>query len=158
MNELRLNRLVGVVGVLAMLLTALPLISGVSEPDTIMIKGFNLMEFSPLGCVPVLVPILIAVITFSGMNQSVKEAATILFAVGYLICYTQAFNAARAWLSIHADSFFTYYPGVVLMPLACILEMALWFFGRLYLKYRANRLVDDEMAYISFLVPKDWVD
>ena len=158
MNEQHLKRLVCVSGIFATLLVTLPLISGVSGHDTIMIRGFNLMEFSPFGCVPLLAPMLIVFVACGSQTQAVKESAIILFTVGNLICYTQAFNIAREWLSVHADSMFTCYPGIVWVPAACILETMLWFLVGWYLKYLTYHFADEDVAYITLMVPRDWVD
>ena len=99
----------------AFALCILPLMSvrtGGPESGVLVVRGYNLMEFSAWGCVPVLAPLLLPFILYGGQPDAMRRGELLMLAVGNAVCYVHGFNAARAWLSVD------YHFGMVLYPLA----------------------------------------
>ena len=86
------------------------------EQHMIVIQGYNLMEFSALGCIPVFAVLLIPVILFGSQTKAAKEVELILLFCVNMVCYVHSFTAARAWLDSIGDSLIIYYPGRLLYP------------------------------------------
>ena len=95
------------------------------ESCTLFIRGYNLMEFSAWGCVPLLANLLIPVILFGCQKDAAKEKELIILFVGNTVCYINSVNAAREWLYAVGGSLITYYPGMVLLPLGFIIVLVL---------------------------------
>ena len=109
-------------------LCILPLLSthlSDGESCTMVIRGYNLPALSAWGCIPLLSPALFAAILFSHQSKGAKEAETLLLLTANMVCYTHAFNAARAWLEALDGSPLTYHPGILIYPLAFILLLLL---------------------------------
>ena len=88
------------------------------ESCTMLIRGYNLMEFSALGCVPLFAPLFIPAITLGSQTEAAKETMMLFLFAANMICYVHSFNAARTWLGSLNGSLRTFYPGMLLIPLA----------------------------------------
>lgn len=99
--------------------------SGGEESCTLIIRGFNLMEFSALGVIPILAPLLIPVILYGNQGKAAKERTLILLLLGNMLCYVHSFNAAKAWLENVGDSLISYYPTTIIYPVCFILVIIL---------------------------------
>lgn len=115
-------------GIAATSLCVLPLMHTYlsdGESCTMVIRGFNLVEFSAWGCVPVFASLLIPAILFGNQTKAAKETALLILFIGNMVCYVHSFHAAKAWLYSLDGSMLTYHPGVVLVPLGFIMVLAL---------------------------------
>lgn len=88
------------------------------ESSTLFVRGYNLMEFSALGCIPLFAPLFIPAILFGSQTKAVKETELLILFAGNVVCYVHGFNAARLWLDSLGGSFLTFYPGMLLIPFA----------------------------------------
>ena len=158
MKNWRLSYTIVMVAMFSTILTGLPLISGTVRDHALLIRGFNLMEFSALACVWVVAPMTVALIVLSSQPKAVKEFEIILLTIVSLMCYTHAVQEARVWIFANEGSLLKYHPGVVFAPGAVVFEVVLWFCGGIYLKYRSIYQVDKNMARVTFLLPRHWVD
>jgi len=98
-------------------ISVMPIMSaetGNTEYGTLVIRGYNLMEYSALGCVPLLTFILIPILLFGRQSTASKHTETILLVYGNAIFYIHALNSAKEWLRSVSNSSLTYYPGLVL--------------------------------------------
>ena len=93
--------------------------------DIFYVHGYNLMEFSAWGCVPLFATLLIPVILYGSQARAIKELELILLFSGNMICYVHSFNAARAWLLSIGGSPISFYPGVLLYPCCFVLLLIL---------------------------------
>ncbi len=134
----------------AIIASAQPLLSCKTGYDTILIRGFNLMEFSALGCVPVLTPPLLLFIIFSSLDRKIKEVGIIVFLLLVTICYCHSFIEAREWLMDASDTRIIYHPCTLFFPMAVLFEGITWIIKTLTLdRY-------DSITCITFLVPWNW--
>ena len=107
-------------GVAVFALCALPLISaycGGGESCTLVIRGYNLMEFSGWGAVPMLAPLLVPAILFGNQPKAAREAELVLLFLADVVCYAHSLSAARIWLETVGDSAISVHPGMILCPL-----------------------------------------
>lgn len=117
-----------IVSVAAFAICALPLISadsGGSERFTIVIRGYNLVEFSAWGCVPILAPLIVPCILLGGQARAAQEAELIVLLLGNAVCYVHGFNTAREWLSLNSDSLIMCHPGMILYPFTFVVVLVL---------------------------------
>ncbi len=128
------------------------LISGKIEYDTLIVRGFNLMEFSSLGCVPILAPAILLFTIFGTQDETVKELSIIISLVLVAVCYCHSFITAREWLMGISEARVTYHPCAILFPLALLLIGTTWLIKRVCLCRYGN------ITIIAVLVPwhKDW--
>ena len=110
----------------AIIASAQPLLSCKTGYDTILIRGFNLMEFSALGCVPVLAPPLLLFIIFSSLERKIKEVGIVVFLLLVAICYCHGFIEAREWLMDTSNTRIIYHPCAMLFPMTILLEGIIW--------------------------------
>ena len=109
-----------IVGMLG--LNALPIMSAYSgggESCMLMVRGFNLVEFSVCGILPISTVMLVLTILFSCQSKSAKNAELLLMLTVNLVCYAESFKAARAWFESIAASPIVCHFGTVLFPLGC---------------------------------------
>lgn len=99
--------------------------SGDEESGTLIVRGFNLMEFSALGVIPILAPLVIPVILYGNQSKAAKERGLILLLLGNMLCYVHSFNAAKEWLENVGDSLISYYPTTIIYPVCFILVLIL---------------------------------
>lgn len=127
-----------------------PLLSGKAGYDTILVRGFNLMEFSVLGCVPVLAPILLIFVVLGCQERKVKELCVIAMLLLTVICYSHGFIAAQEWLLEASEASITYHPCILFFPMSILLEGVTWLTKILCLdRY-------DSITCITLLVPWNW--
>ena len=115
-------------GLAAFALCILPLMSvrtGGPESGVLMVRGYNLMEFSALGCVPLFAPLFIPAITLGNQTKAAKETELLILFAANMVCYVHGFNAARIWLDSLGGPLLTFYPGMLLIPLAFSTSMGL---------------------------------
>lgn len=100
-----------------------PVISAYSGGEgscTLIVRGYNLMEFSAFGIIPILAPLMIPVILYGNQSKGAKERGLILLSLGNMFCYTHSFNAAKAWLENVGDSPISYYPAIAIYHMCFI--------------------------------------
>ncbi len=90
--------------------------SGGTESCDLIVRGYNLMEFSALGIVPVIAPLLIVLLAESRRRKDLQEIHLIWLLCGNLVCYVQAVNAAKDWLYSVCDSRIIYHPALLIYP------------------------------------------
>ena len=95
------------------------------ESGTIFVRGYNLMEFSALGCVPLFAPLFIPAITLGSQTKAAKEMELLILFAANMVCYVHGFNAARIWLDSLGGSPLTFYPGMLLIPLVLLMLLGL---------------------------------
>lgn len=126
--------------IIAFALCVLPLTSvysGGSESYTIVIHGYNLIEFSAWGMIPLLAPLIIPVLLFGHQQKAVQELFLMVLFMGSMVCYIQSLNAANEWLGVASDSLHTLHPGVLLMPLGFAVEI----FLAMYCILRSEKII-----------------
>ena len=107
----------------AFVLAVLPLTSveaGNGETCTLIIHGYNLMEFSPWGVVPLMAPILVLLILFGKQSKSAKEAELLLLLVASVVCYVHSFQLSTEWLRSVGTSIVTRYLTIGVHPMSII--------------------------------------
>ena len=121
MNQRLLNSLLTVACISVSIMHILPVMSTYlsdGESCTLMVRGYNLMEFSALAVIPMIAPLFIIVILLGHQSKSAQEIELISLAAVNLICYVHGVNAAKDWLYSLDGSLLEYYPGMMLLPLA----------------------------------------
>ena len=109
-----------IVGMLG--LNALPIMSAYSgggESGMLMVRGFNLVEFSVWGILPISTVMLVLTILFSCQSKSAKNAELLLLLTVNLVCYAESFKAARCWFESVATLPVVCHFGTILFPLGC---------------------------------------
>ncbi len=103
-------------------LNALPIFSahcGGNESCTLMVRGYNLLEFSVWGILPKSTVMLVLTILFSCQSKAAKNAELLLLLTVNLVCYAESFKAARCWFESVATSPVVCHFGTILFPLGC---------------------------------------
>lgn len=122
--------LILVVSVFA-LICVLPIMSTTStdgETSTFVIRGFNLISFSPFAVITMIAPVIFLLILYSSAEHHIKELMSIGLLILSIIGFVAGFNNAREWLYESCNTLIEYreigffYPFV--MP---ALTAALWF-------------------------------
>lgn len=109
-----------VLSIISCFLCVLPIMSvysGGTEGCTLIVRGYNLMEFSAWGVLPAVVPLLTPAILLIHQSKATQEIELILLIVGNAVSYVHGFIAAREWLAHVGDSMITYHFGVMIFPL-----------------------------------------
>ncbi len=108
--------------------------SGGGESCMLMVRGFNLVEFSPWGIFSVSTVMLVLAILFSCQSKSAKNAELLLLLVVNLVCYAQSFKAARMWFESIAASPIVCHFGTLLFPLgsSALIIFAMIFYNRFW--------------------------
>ena len=99
--------------------------SGGTESCTLYVRGFNLMEFSAWGVIPVFATFLIPIIALGHQSREMKEILFLTLFTVNAVSYARSINAARTWLYEVGDSLIAYYPCGILFPLGFIIVLAL---------------------------------
>ena len=103
-------------------LNALPIMSAYSgggESGMLMVRGFNLVEFSVWGILPISTVMLVLTILFSCQSKAAKNAELLLLLTINLVCYAESFKAARCWFESVTTSPVVCHFGTILFPLGC---------------------------------------
>ena len=114
-------------------LNALPILSihcGGSESCTLMIRGYNLVEFSSWAAIPVFSPVLVLSILFSLQKKSTKNMEFVILLAANAVCYIESLRAARTWLDSIANGPINCHPGMLSFPIGTIMIV---FYAMLYL-------------------------
>lgn len=113
------------------LLCLIPVMSATStdgETSTFVIRGFNLISFSPFAVITMIAPVIFLLILYSSAEYHIKELMSIGLLILSIIGFVAGFNNAREWLYESCNTLIEYreigffYPFV--MP---ALTAALWF-------------------------------
>ena len=97
-----------VLAILSVLSLGLPLFSttlATGEAGRLVVRGYNLVEFSPWGGVAVMVPMVLLGLALSKLNRHVKTMGLLGLCVltGFALC--GAVTAAQTWVRSAADGF-----------------------------------------------------
>ena len=90
--------------------------TGGIEWGILTVRGYNLMEFSVWGCVPIFAVLLAPVILFGSQSNDWKELELIFLFSAHLVCYVHSFNAAKVWMHAVGDSMLSLRIGALLYP------------------------------------------
>lgn len=147
MNRRLLNSLLSIACISVSIMHILPVMSTYlsdGESCTLMIRGYNLMEFSALAVIPMIAPLFIIVILLGYQSKSAQEIELLFLTAVNMICYVHGVNAAKDWLYSLDGSLLEYYPGMLLLPLAFCLVV-----GCSVLTLRLTALTTGTMEYAS---------
>ena len=114
-------------------LNTLPILSvhcGGSESCTLMVRGYNLLEFSSWAAIPVFSTILVLAILFSFQKKSAKNVELILLLAVNAVCYAESLRAARAWLDGISNVPANCHYGMFAFPIGIVMIV---FYAMLYL-------------------------
>ena len=114
-------------------LNALPILSahcGGSESCTLMIRGYNLLEFSSWAVIPVFSPVLVLSILLSLQKKSTKNTELVILLAANTVCYVESLRAARTWLDGVSSGLINCHPGMLSFPIG---TFAIVFYAMLYL-------------------------
>ena len=101
-------------------LNALPIFSahcGGSESCTLIVRGYNLLEFSFLAALPVFTVVIILGILFSFQKKSAKNVELLLLLLANVVCYLESMKATRAWLEGISNAPVNSHFGMVAVPI-----------------------------------------
>lgn len=119
-------------------LCVVPLMSahfGGAESCDLIVRGFNLVEFSALGSVCLFSPLLVPGILLGSQSRAAQEVEIMCLLLGNIVCYSHSFNAARVWLAENSISLITYYPNILWYPSVFIAVLIFgWFFVKLSIR------------------------
>lgn len=105
-------------------LNTLPILSvhsGGSESCTLMVRGFNLLEFSSWAAIPVFSVILVLAILFSFQKKFSKNTELVLLLAANGVCYVESLRAARAWLDGISNGPINCHFGMLAFPIGIML-------------------------------------
>ena len=123
MNK-RLKYIVIAFAIGVVILNVLPFMSTYvngSEHGTVIVRGYNLIEFSTLGCIPLFATLLIPAILFSNHSKEFQNIELILLSIASIISYIHALNSAKNWLLSISDSIITHHLGMIVYPFSFLL-------------------------------------
>lgn len=86
------------------------------EACELMVRGYNLMEFSAWGTIPIFTAVFVLAILFSCQSKDAKQVELILLLVANCVCYVTSIMAARAWLEGVSSSFIFTHFGMITFP------------------------------------------
>ena len=87
------------------------------EACELTVRGYNLMEFSAWGTIPIFTAVFVLAILFSCQSKAAKQAELILLLVANCVCYVTSIMVARAWLESVSSSFIVTHIGMITFPL-----------------------------------------
>ena len=93
---------------------------GGPEPATIVVRGFNLMNFSCRGIVPILAALITPVSAMGSQSHGAKEAELIFLFMANAVSFLHSFNTAKMWFMEGDKSLITLDFGAVIFPLGFI--------------------------------------
>lgn len=126
----------------------LPIMSvylGGTESGTFIIRGFNLMEFSAWGVIPMIAPLLIPVILLGHQSKAAQEIELAALLVGNTVAYVHGFNAARAWIDEIGGRITIYHPSRIVLPIAFVFVLIA--FGVISVFAYQNSTEEDDDEY-----------
>ena len=119
-------------------LNALPIFSahcGGSESCTLMVRGYNLLEFSFWAVLPVFTVVIILGILFSFQKKSAKNVELLLLLIANAVCYLESMKAARVWLDGISNAPINCHFGMIAFPLG---TMVIIFYAILFVNNFKN--------------------
>lgn len=96
------------------------------ESCTMIIRGYNLTEFSAWGVVPMLVVFFIPILLSFDLKVSTEEIVLLLLFTGDMVCYVHSLNAVKVWLIDIGASLISYHAGLILYPMGFLI---VWLIG-----------------------------
>ena len=114
-NNILFPAVVAMVALNAMPIMSVSCVDG--EACELMIRGYNLMEFSPWGAIPIFTTVFVLAILFSCQRKAAKQAELLLLLAANCVCYVTSVMAARAWLESVSSSFIFTHFGMITFPL-----------------------------------------
>ena len=105
-------------------LNTLPILSvhcGGSESCTLMVRGYNLLEFNSWAAIPVFSTILVLAILFSFQKKSAKNVELILLLAVNAVCYVESLRATRAWLDGISNAPVNCHYGMFAFPIGIVM-------------------------------------
>ena len=121
--------------------------SGGTESCTLVIRGFNLMEFSAGGVIPMIAPLLIPAILLGHQSKAAQELELILLIIGNAVTYVHGVNAARVWLTEVGDSMITYHQGMMVFPFVLVFVVMLALVISIFVNRDHIEEEDDEYSF-----------
>lgn len=115
-----------------MALNMLPIFSihcGGSESCTLMVRGYNLLEFSSWAAIPVFTVMLVLAILFSFQKKAAKNTELVLLLSANAVCYIESLKAARTWLDGISNAPIKCHFGMLAFPIGIMLII---FYAMLY--------------------------
>lgn len=128
MREKTFLRTVIIASLVASAMCLLPLMSAraiSAESATLLVRGYNLIEFSPWGIFPIVAPLLIPLILISHLSERIQRVLLATLLASNALCYVSSFLAARTWLEAINVEHIAYHFGTALYPLAFVTTLAL---------------------------------
>ncbi len=114
-------------------LNTMPIFStfcGGSESCTLMVRGYNLLEFSAWAALPIFTVVIILGILFSVQKKSAKNAELLLLLTANVVCYMESLKAARVWLESISNAPINSHFGMLAYPIG---TMAIIFYAILFI-------------------------
>ena len=91
------------------------------EACTMVIRGFNFMEFTPLGITVLIAPLLVPIILYGCQSKGLKELELTLL-IGNCASFINGINITRDWLlEMDASMYGMIKPTMLLYPIAFVL-------------------------------------
>ena len=134
-------------------MSGLPVLSGACKSGTIFVRGFNLMEFSPCGCIPLIAPFALFVILYGSQSKQAREIEMLMLAIGNLMCFVQSCNYARDWMLAQEGMRLVHHPAMVFYPSAFFALVLLYIAHDTFVKVYCRQLWRAGGLYLSFFVP-----
>lgn len=119
-------------------LNAFPIFSthcGGSASCTLLVRGYNLLEFSSWAVLPVFTAVIILGILFSFQKKSAKNVELLLLLLANAVCYMESMKAARAWIEGISNAPVNCHFGMIAYPLG---TMTIIFYAILYVNNFKN--------------------
>lgn len=141
---------VAMLAILSFLLCLVPVVSvylGGTESGTFVIRGFNLMEFSAWGVVPVIAPLLIPVILLGHQSKAAQEIELMALLVGNTVAYVHGFNAARAWIDEIDGRITIYHPCVIVLQIVFVFMLMVFGVISVFAYQNSTEENDDEYPF-----------
>ena len=127
-------------------MAVLPIVSVRVEGELVsvvsIVRGYNLMDFSPWGVIPLMASLLIPLILFGKQSQTVKEAELLLLLVANMVCYVHSVHLAADFLRATGASLLKYYPNLFLYPFGFV---GVFMLARTLLSESESEEEDDEL-------------
>ena len=89
-----------------------PIVSGTStngETATFVIRGYDLLNFSPWSAITLMAPILLLLIIFADAEYHTKEILMLALIIISVVGFLAGFNGARIWLYKTCNSMIEYH-------------------------------------------------
>lgn len=111
-----ISLLLSVAALFSFVLPLFSTVCGEIETQHVVLRGWNLPEFSPWGVLTVFAPILLCGLLASPLPDRWKTVLLLALIVGVPVSYTQAVHAALAWMRTDANTYIQYHYGLAVYP------------------------------------------